>query len=165
MYIIKHIKKYWAVIFGAFVFFMFFKIAVCILILGLVFFAMGLSSILFLNKVQKHGIRCTGKILSFETDSDGDKIPVVQFIVEGSREMITKRPALYTQTDLSKLRSYGKEINKEVSILYDPDDPAQFVLAGKMPSNYVIFAVFMLAGMAALVASAGSLMGYFNIGL
>lgn len=163
MYFIKHFKKYWFVFFGLFAVFMVAKPVVCILMLGIVFLWVSLTAIIVLNKIQQHGVKSTGKILAIETDSDGDTIPVVRFTtLEG--QVITEKPLVRAQTNLSGLRSSDTTLDVEVPILYHPGDPTQFILANEKSVSYVMFGIFALIGATAVGASIGSLLGYIDIG-
>jgi hypothetical protein len=164
MHLVKHFKRYWFVFFIAFGVFMVAKPVVCLLMIGLLFLWISLTAIIVLNKIQQHGIRSTGKILSFETDSDGDPIPVVRFTTREG-QVITEKPLVRAQTSLNGLNSSpGTPVDVEVPILYHPADPTQFILENKKSVSYVMFAIFALVGATAVVASIGSLLGYIDIG-
>jgi hypothetical protein len=158
----KYIEKYWIAIVIVFLLFMFIKPVVCFLMLGSLIFYIGIKSILFLKRIQEKGITCTGKILSFQADRKGYKTPVVEFTpVEGGS--IAEKPFIYASTDLNKIRSYKKMIDKEVLILYDPGDPKKFILADEKHFNYFVFVLLILAGLAFITLSICSLSGYIKI--
>jgi len=73
------IKKYWIAIVMVFALAMFIKIAFCFLILGALVFYISMESLLFLKRVEKEGISCTGIIKEYQSDSDGTKTPLIEF--------------------------------------------------------------------------------------
>ncbi len=132
------------------------------LILGAIFFCMGTQSIFFLKKIKKKGVSCTGKIISYESDSEGYKTPIVEFTpFEGT--LIAEKPIIYGSTDLSKIRSYKKMIETEVSILYDPDDPKKFILTNENGFNYFMVILFGLLGLGFIVLSLFVFSGYIKL--
>jgi len=121
------------------------------------------TAILFLKKIKQKGISCTGKILSFESGSRGYRTPIVEFTPIGG-ELIAGKPFFYASTDLSKIRSYSKMIDKEILILYDPDDPKKFILKREEGFNYVFLALVIVIGLLFLILSICSFIGYIKIG-
>jgi hypothetical protein len=140
----KLLKKYWIAIFIVFVFFLFFKQVVSLLIFGCVFGYYGIDSIILLERLDSVGIKCKGKILSFESDNEGYKTPIVEFTTIAG-ELIKGKPILHVSTDLDKVRSYKNDIDKEVPILYEQEDPEIFILTNEQDMNYSfpIIAIFM----------------------
>ena len=128
------IKKYgiWIVI--VFVLCIFIKPALCFLILGTLVSYMGFATIIFLKKIAKKGIDWTGKIIEYQSDSDGYKTPVIEFTTM-TGDTIRREPFVYASTDLSKFRTYDKFIDQSVPIMYDPDDPNKFVLKSRINEN------------------------------
>lgn len=148
----KYLNKYGFVILIVFGFSMFIKPAVCSLILGLLLCYMSTEYILFLKKVHRKGIESIGRILFFESDSDGHKTPMIEFTtIEG--ETILDKPFLYVSTDLSTIRSYKNRNGKEVSIIYDPEDPKKFIIVGETSYNYIGIAISILVGLFFIVLS------------
>jgi len=142
---------------------MFIKPAFCFFILGTLLFYVGITAVLFLKKIQSSGIECTGRILSFQSDSEGYKTPIVEFTPIGGG-LITERPFVYASSDLSKIRSYKKMVDKQVSILYDPDDPKKFIVADERGFNYFAFVFCILVGLGGIIVSICSFIGYIKIG-
>ncbi|MDR7211938.1 hypothetical protein [Flavobacterium piscis] len=66
-------KKYSIIFIILFVFFMFYKPAVCFLMLGATSLFYAIYCILSLNKMDKYGIENLGKIVSYESDNEGYK--------------------------------------------------------------------------------------------
>lgn len=164
MNLIKHFKRYWIVFFIAFGVSMVAKPVVCVLMIGMLFLWISLTAIIVLNKIQHHGIRSTGKILSVETDSDGDPVPVVRFTTRDG-QVITEKPLVRVETNLNGLRlSPNTPVDVEVPILYHPADPTQFILEDKKSVGYMMFGIFALIGATAVVASIGNMLGYIDIG-
>ena len=159
----NQIRKNWTIILIAFTFFMFIKPALCFFIVGSLAFYMGTIAIRFLKKIQDKGVECTGKILSFQSDDEGYKTPVLEFTTSEG-ELINEKPFAYASTDISKVRSYKNMIDKQVSILYDPDDPKKFVLTDEKGFSYFAFSFFILVGLGFIILSICGLLGYIKIG-
>ena len=159
----SHIKKiYWIPFFIAFGISMFVKPAFCFLLIGSAAFCIGIYAVIFLKRIQEKGIACTGKILSYETGSEGYKTPVVEFTPLGGAP-ITGTPFVYASTDLSKIRSYKKQIDQEVLISYDPDDPKKFILSQEKGFNYFFLVIVILFGSIFIVVGLCSLLGYIKL--
>ncbi|MFB9079629.1 DUF3592 domain-containing protein [Flavobacterium procerum] len=150
-------KKYWIILIVTFIFCMFFKPVLCFLILGT--FALGYAcySLVFLNKINKNGIEIDGRILSYESDSEGYKTPVIEFQIAAGI-IITGKPFLHTSTDLDKFRTYSGNINKTIKIIYSPDNPQRFIL--KNSFNGFGMVLFIIVGLVFLGISIGNLLGY-----
>lgn len=146
----KLFDKYWIAIIVIFVFFIFFKPVICYLIFGFILSYFGINSFILLEKLDTNGIKCKGKILSFESDNEGYKTPVVEFnTLEG--ELITGKPVLHTSTDIDKIRSYNGEVNTEVIILYQHEDPQNFILMDGQDLNYSSSILFSFTGLAFII--------------
>ncbi len=158
----NYIKKYWLYIVIIFVFCAYTKPAFCFIIFGSIVFYVSISAILFLKKVQNKGIECIGRILSFQAYGYGSKVPIVEFTPIGGG-LITEKPVLYASTDLSIIRSYNEMIDKQVLILYHPDEPKKFILADESSFNYIVFAVFILFSVAVVVFGICGLCGYIKL--
>jgi hypothetical protein len=141
---------------------MFIKPAFCFLILGTLISYLGFSAILFLKKVAKKGIGWTGNIIEYQSDSDGHKTPLIEFTTL-SGDIIREKPFIYASTDLSKIRTYKNLIDESVPILYDPDEPKKFVLKNEEGFNYVVFIIFILAGLFFIGLSISWLLGYIKM--
>lgn len=153
------IKKYRIAIVVTFGLCMFIKPALCFLILGILISYIGFAAVLFLKKISKTGIDWTGNIVAYESDSDGHKTPLIEFtIITG--DIIKAKPIIYASTDLSKLRSYTNLSHQPVPILYDPDNPQKFVLKNEKGFNYVVFIIFIVAGLFFVGLSFSWLLGY-----
>lgn len=155
----RYIKKYWLYIFIAFVIAMVIKPILCALILGLLFFYTGIVTINFLRKIDKLGIECTGTILSYESDSEGYKTPIVEFTTL-TGEKISEKPFVYASSDLSKLRTNKKMIDQSIVIVYDPDNPKQFVIHNEKGFNYFFLILCVAAGLFFIGLYISSLLGY-----
>jgi hypothetical protein len=155
----KNIEKYWLYIFIAFVIAMFIKPIFCALILGSLLFSIGIMTISFLRKIHKSGVECTGTILSYESDDEGYKTPIVEFVTS-TGEKVSEKPFVYASSDLSKLRAYKDMINQNVIIIYDPDNPRQFVLKDEKEFNYFVLILCVLGGLFFIGLFVGNLLGY-----
>jgi hypothetical protein len=157
------IKKYWIAIVVVFGLCMFIKPALCALIIGTLISYMGFAAVIFLKRISKTGIEWTGNIVEYKSDSDGHKTPLIEFTTM-TGEYIKEQPIVYASTDLSKIRSYSNFINQPVPILYDPDDPKKFVLKNEKGFNYIVFIIFILAGLFFVGLSFSWLFGYIKMG-
>ena len=157
------IKKYWIVIAVTFGVCMFIKPALCFLILGTLFSYLGLASVIFLKKITKTGIDSIGNIIEYQSDRDGHKTPIIEFTTM-TGDIIREKPFIYASTDLSKIRTYSNFIDQSVPILYDPDDPKKFVLKNEEGFKYVVFILFILAGLFFVGLSISWLFGYIKMG-
>lgn len=157
------IKKYWIAIVVTFGLCMFIKPALCFLILGTFISYMGFAAVIFLKKISKTGIDWTGNIIEYQADTDGHKTPLIEFTTM-TGDIIREKPIVYASTDLSKIRTYSNFINQPVQILYDPDDPKKFVLKNEKGFNYVVFIIFIIAGLFFVGLSISWLSGYIKMG-
>ena len=156
------IKKYAVLIVIAFVICIFIKPALCFLILGSLVSCVGFATIIFLQKIKKRGTHWTGKIVEYQSDSDGYKIPLIEFTTI-TGEVVRAKPFVYASTDLSKFRTYSKFVDQTVPIVYDPDNPQRFVLKNEEGFNYFIFILLILAGLFFVGLSIAWLVGYINM--
>ena len=159
----EYVKKYWILIVAAFLLSAFFKPALCFLIFGMLVSYIALESMRFQKRLGSSGIRCTGRILSFERDRYGYKTPVIQFTPIGGNEIIQK-PSIYSSTDLSKILSYDNLISTEVQVIYDPDDARKFALTEKLGGNSLAFLLFLLVGIVLTIVGVAALAGYIKLG-
>ncbi|PWB22165.1 hypothetical protein DCO46_17885 [Flavobacterium sp. HTF] len=154
------IKKISIPYFVLFVFFMFYKPVICFLMLGIFALVFAVYSILFLNIIRKNGIETTGKIVSYDSDGEGYKTPVIEFQI-GEEETITAKPFLHTSSDLDKFRSYQGNIYKPVKIIYNSESPEKFIL--KDNSHGCGLIIIIMAGLVFAGIAIGNLLGYNDI--
>ena len=157
------IKRYWIGIVVIFAICMFIKPALCFLILGTLFSYVGFETLKFLSSIKKRGIEWTGNIIEYQSDSDGQKTPLIEFTTM-TGDIIKEKPYVYSSTDLSKIRTYNNLINQSVPILYDPDDPKKFVLKNEEGFNYIVLVFIILAGLFFVGLSISWLSGYIKMG-
>ncbi|SFD62186.1 DUF3592 domain-containing protein [Flavobacterium phragmitis] len=153
-------KKYGIPIVIFFVFFMFYKPVICCLMMGMLALIYAVNSIFFLNNISKNGIGITGKIVSYESDNEGYKTPVIEFKT-AEETLITGKPSFHTSSDLDKFRSYRGNIDKPIKIVYDPKNPEKFILKDNSNGCGLIFLIII--GLIFTYISIGNLMGYNNI--
>ena len=153
-------KKYGIIFVIRFVFFMFYKPAICFLMLGTALLFYAVYSISSLNQINKNGIENLGKIVSYESDNEGYKTPVIEFEIS-ERKNFTGKPFLHTSSDLDKFLSYQKNINKTVKIIYNPDCPEKFILKDNF--NYFGLIILIIVGLIFSLLSIGSLLGYIDV--
>ena len=155
-------KIYWIPFFIAFAISMFTEPAFCALLLGSAGFCIGIYGFIFLKRLREKGTTCTGKILTHERSSDGYKTPVIEF-TPSNGDPVSGTPYIYASTDLSKIRSYKKQIDQEVLVLYDPDDPKKFVLPSEKGFNYFFLVIVILFGTIFITVGICSLLGYIKL--
>lgn len=98
-----------------------------------------------MKKLQQRGVECIGKIIRYESDSEGHKTPFVTFTsLQG--EIIAGKPTISATTDLSKIMSYKGVTDKPVLLIYDPVDPEKFILKEDVGTNYLAMIFIFLVG-------------------
>ena len=155
-------KIYWILFFVAFAISMFTKPEFCFLLIGSLAFCLGVYAIVFIKRTREKGIACTGRILSYEIDSEGDKTPIVEFTPPGGVP-VTGTPHVYAKTESDIIRSYKKQVDQKVVVLYDPDDPKKFILSQDQGMSYLAFAFIILGGLAGMAVGVCSLLGYIKL--
>lgn len=141
---------------------MFIKPALCFLILGIFFSYMGFAAVIFLNKIKKTGIDCSGTIIEYQSDSNGYKTPIIQFTTI-TGVSVEEKPFVYASTDLSRIRTYSNSISQSIPILYDPTNPKKFVIKNEEDFNYFAFILFILIGLFFVGLSFSWLFGYIKM--
>lgn len=153
-------KKYGIIYVVFFVFFMFYKPVICFLILGITALAYTANNILQLNNIRRNGIEINGKIVSYESDTEGYKTPIIEFqTIE--EKIITGKPSFHTSLDLDKVRSFRGNINKTVKIIYNSESPEKFIL--KDNSNGFGLIMLVIVGLVFTYISVGNLLGLNTI--
>ncbi|QSB26137.1 DUF3592 domain-containing protein [Flavobacterium sp. CLA17] len=153
-------KEYSIIFVITFVFFMFYKPVICFLMFGTLALFYAIYSVLSLIHITKNGVENHGKIVSYESDNEGYKTPIIEFQISEGKNFKGK-PLLHTSSDLDKFQSYQKNINKTIKVIYDPKDPEKFVL--KNNSNYFGLIILIIVGFVFCSISIGNLLGYNDI--
>ena len=123
---------------------------------------LALSSLSFFDHIKKKGIKTTGRILSYESDEDGHKTPIIEFkTLEG--KFITKKPYYYASTDLSIFKNYKNNINKNVEIIYSPKKPEKFVIKSEKSFNYGSLIFMIIISLIFLGIAIGKILGNTKI--
>ncbi len=159
---INYINKYWIIFVLLFIILAFIKPSICFLILGLVFLIFSIESYKFNKYIYLKGIKCSAKILTYESDYEGYKTPIVEFKIP-SGEIISEKPYFYASTDLSKIRTYKNMINQPVSILYDPKNPKRFVIQSEEDFSYITLMFCFLVSIASIIIAFCDLFGVINM--
>ncbi|KGO85041.1 DUF3592 domain-containing protein [Flavobacterium suncheonense] len=159
---IKYIEKYWIIIALVFIIFAFIKPSICFLILGLVFLIFSIESYKFNKYIYLKGVKCSAKILTYESDYEGHKTPIIEFKI-ASGEIISEKPYFYASTDFSKIRTYKNKINQNVNILYDPKNPKRFVIQSEEEFSYTVLMLFFFISIASIAIAICDLFGVINI--
>jgi hypothetical protein len=156
----KLIEKNWVVLLVTVILLALIKFPLVFILMGIVALVYLVEGVILLRRLQKTGIRSTGKIMSYEI-SGGQKTPLVEFAVPG-REAVVGKPFLYASTDLGNIISH-KNSDKEVPVLYDPGDPAKFILVSRTGFNYGILVLGGLIGAGMLTVGICMLLGYIPL--
>ncbi|MBB4803059.1 hypothetical protein HNP37_003134 [Flavobacterium nitrogenifigens] len=143
-----------------FVICMFFKPVLCFLFLGIVCLYYSIHILLTLNKLNKNKIESFGKIVSYETDSEGFKIPIIEFETS-DRKTYKGKPFIHASSDLDRFRTYAENINKNIKIQYNFKEPENFII--KDNSNGCSVILVTIVGLILLGISIGNLLGYNDI--
>ena len=114
------------------------------IIIGLLGFIYGLYSINALNSLHKNGIEVDGIILSYESDWEGNQIPIILFKTLDDEE-IHKKPNYYSSSDLGKFIVYDNNIQKKVAIIYHPKNPRIFAVKDE-EMNYLGIIFLLVVG-------------------
>lgn len=133
----RFIKKYPFLFITVFIVTVIFKPEVCFIELGVFLVFWALSSFIIFTRIKKNGVQCVGQIVELNVDSEGGKIPTVQFTTQ-SGQHIKAQPFIYTATDLSKLVSSEKHYEAGMPLKYDPDSPERFILIGQAGYNFLL---------------------------
>jgi hypothetical protein len=159
----EYIKKYWIVIVIIFGISIFTAPAFCLLILGSLLLYVSCMSFLFQLKLCKRGIEVNGRIISYQANSKGQRIPMIEFKT-AHNELITEEPLIYASTDLSIIESSSNIIDKEVVIVYDPEDPKKYIVKDEKDLNYFALLLALLVALGFITVGFGSLLGYIELG-
>ena len=158
----KYIKKYGILFAIVFAFFMFYKPIICMLMIGSFISFYGIHYYKFLININQNGIESVGKILQYKRDDEGYKTPIVKFETKEGLEIETE-PYYYASTDLSKFRTYNKNINKTVTVIYEPNKPKRFIIKSESNFNYISLLFMSLGGIIFLIVAITNLLGYIEI--
>lgn len=160
----EFIKKNGIIIVIVFVFCMICKPVLCFIILGGLILYLAIYSLTFLNYIKKKGIESVGEILSYESDDDGHKTPIIEFeTLEG--KVIKQKPFFYASSDLSIFRSYKNNINKKITILYSENNPEKFVLKNEETFSTGVIVLMIFIGLIFISIGVSSLFGFIKINL
>jgi len=153
-------KNHGIIIAVLFVFFMFYKPSVCFLMLGSLALFYVIKNVAFLNKIKKSGVEIVGKIVSYESDDEGYKTPVIEYETSEGKNLMGK-PYIRSSSDLDKFQSYSQNINKNIRIIYSPESPEKFIIKNSSPGCVLILG--SIIGLVFIILTTGSLLGYFDI--
>lgn len=159
----KFIKEYWIAIAIVFLAAFIIKPPACPFLLGLLMAYSSISAINLQKRLHVKGIECTGIIVDFSTDNEGDKTLVIQFTTTNG-EIIKNKPYIYSSGGITASFSSRMTINESVSILYDPDNPNEYIIAGDKLSNNATSILFLLIGIGLIIFGACGILGYINYG-
>ena len=161
---LKLINKYAVPIFLLFLAGVFFAPGIAALLFGLLCALLAMEMRSTLRNLCKSGAEAIAKIERFESDSNGDPIPVMSF--ETSDGIHVKgRPYYYIRPFFVLESGRGDETGKEYAVLYRPEVSTEFVR--QKDEGQARFVYYLLLVLMVLIAAAGiaDLMGYLNINI
>ena len=120
-----------------------------------------LCNSIFLNQINKKGEETIGKITSYLTESEEYKTPLVEFEINGKK--ILKKPYYYSSSDLSKFKTYRKNINKSITIVYIPNNPEKFIIKSEKGFNYFSLIFSAIVGLGFILISLANLFNFIKI--
>lgn len=154
-------KKYAAIFFAfffiAFVALSFYNILICLLLLGLLFLIYSIAGYIFLDNIHKNGIESIGKIVSYKSDEEGHKTPIIEYQTINGKNFIGE-PFIHGSSDLDKFGAFQQNINTKITILYSAKSPEKFVIKERKSNSFILI-IFTLVGLALIVYSSVSLIG------
>ncbi len=112
----------------------------------------GLKQIYFIDDIYKNGIKRRGKIIAFETDVDGHKLPIIEYQTREG-EICSGIPLFYTTTDLSIFAPTTKLLDTKVIIQYDLFNPNKFVLYNDDEESYIGIFIIITIGLVFVIVS------------
>lgn len=115
-------------------------------IIGIVLFYHSNKSLSLLDKLKKNGKERIGKIVSYESDDEGYKTPIIEYeTLNGT--IIKKKPSIYISSDLSKILSYKNNINTKIKIIYNKENHDEYIIKDEKESNYIVSIIMMFIGL------------------
>ncbi|WP_438967249.1 hypothetical protein [Flavobacterium sp.] len=123
---------------------------------------LAISSLSFFDYINKNGIKTNGKILSYESDEDGHKTPIIEFKTFDGK-FVSKKPHYYASTDLSFFKTYQNNINQIVEIIYSPKKPEMFVIKSEKNFNYGSIIFMLIISLIFLGIAIGKILGLIKI--
>lgn len=115
------------------------------LVIGIFLIYIGTSSLGFINRMRKRGMRCSGWIVKYMADSSGYKTPLVQFTTADGRKM-KAQPYIYAATKVNGGKN-GKAADRSISVLYSAGDASKFIVEEEIGFSTFIFTLFILGGL------------------
>ncbi len=156
-------KKYWILIVLVFVFFMYYKPDVCFIIMGSVFFIIGIHAWVFAYTIKKYGISSFGRVINYESDNDGHTIPIVQYKTKNGKEII-KKPYLYMTAYIGRITTYKNNIYDKVPIVYNPKNPKRFILKEEHSQNHLGVVFITIIGIVLIGVGLSKIFNIISIG-
>ncbi|WET03733.1 DUF3592 domain-containing protein [Flavobacterium sp. YJ01] len=147
----KYATFFFAIFFIVFVALSFYNILICLLLLGLLFLVYSITGYIFLDNIHKNGIESIGKIVSYKSDEEGYKTPIIEYQTADGKNF-KGEPFIHGSSDLDRFGPYLQTINTKISILYSAKSPENFVIKERK-SNSVILILFIFIGLALIIYS------------
>ncbi|MFN8309292.1 MAG: DUF3592 domain-containing protein [Chitinophagales bacterium] len=111
-----------------------------ILVFGLVFLYSTIESAVFLIRIKKNGVPCTGRMVHYVSDDNNRVQPLITFTTEDGKT-IKGLPYFYMSAQTVKEIPQGKAID----IIYQSDDPAVFMVQHEGWINFSVL-LFKILG-------------------
>jgi len=162
--VINYIKQNFFEVFFiiSFTFFAFYKPIVCGFLMGIYVMYFSYKYFFVLRRISNNSKYTTAKIIDYKRVEWNYKEPIISFETkEGIK--IDSKPAFYFATDLSKIRSYKNKINQPVEIIYNQNNPNEFVIASESKLNYFVLFGITMIGIIFIVFSISALLGYVEV--
>ncbi|MFY0603575.1 MAG: DUF3592 domain-containing protein [Flavobacteriaceae bacterium] len=134
----------------------------CFLLLGTAIVLIGIHTLNVVSLIKRNGINGKGEVLFYESDNEGYKTPIIKFTTKEGK-IVERKPYFYVSSDLSKIRSYKKRINKIVPIRYNPKNPEEFIITHEGGVNKLSLIFIMLVGLIFFSFAIANLLGYVDI--
>ncbi len=160
----KHVKEYWLILPVIIIFCIgyFVRGAYASLIVGSIVFFFSLKGILFLKDIHYNGIKCLAKVVSVREDSEGNLIPIVEYLTTDGK-LITEEPLISGTTEINGINLYKESINKEVLIIYHPTKPEKYVLYDRTDTSIGVVVFMMMVSIVFIVISICAILGVFIV--
>jgi hypothetical protein len=108
----------------------FYKIEISIFLLGIILLKITIDNLKLIQRINRNGVKINGKIKEYKKDSDGYKIPFINFSTFDGK-IIEKEPNIYFATDMSFFKNYKNKINQDVEITYNKENPSEFLISNE----------------------------------
>lgn len=125
--------------------------------LGIMIFSLGMLITLLYGLADARRIRKTGELVSgyivdYTYDKDGDTTPIIEFETT-SKEKISGLPYINSNFHFSSSLKKKEKPLIEVRVIYDKNNPSDFILPDYQTTNNLAFGIIGLFALAMLALS------------